>query len=137
MSKNKTKFEVFISKSVSVQLWGDIPLYMGREHASRDKKLPMVNFLIFGQMNIDIKGFQKMKIRPWQGFEKIRKKYIFCQKKSVYCQKNTYFVKKKERYISSQVQSCFCFHTQALANCFNRSHAIGKCSVWITTIKKY
>ena len=25
MSKNKTKFEVFISKSVSVQLWGDIP----------------------------------------------------------------------------------------------------------------
>ena len=25
MSKNKTKFEVFISKSVSVQLWGDLP----------------------------------------------------------------------------------------------------------------
>ena len=32
------------------------------------KKLPMVNFLIFGQMNI--KGFQKMKIRPFQDFEK-------------------------------------------------------------------
>ena len=26
--------------------------HMGLEHASRDKKLPMVNFLIFGQMNI-------------------------------------------------------------------------------------
>ena len=26
MSKNKTTFEVFISKSVSVQLWGDIPI---------------------------------------------------------------------------------------------------------------
>ena len=40
------------------------PAHMGREHASRDKKLPMVIFLIFGQMNIYIKGFQKMKIRP-------------------------------------------------------------------------
>ena len=27
-------------------------LHMGPEHASRDKKLPMVNFFIFGQMNI-------------------------------------------------------------------------------------
>ena len=44
---------------------------MGPEHASRDKKLPMVNFFIFGQMNIYIKGFQKMKIRPLKGFEKI------------------------------------------------------------------
>ena len=43
---------------------------MGPEHASRDKKLPMVNFFIFGQMNIYIKGFQKMKIRPLKGFEK-------------------------------------------------------------------
>ena len=29
-----------------------LSLHMGREHASRDKKLPMVIFLIFGQMNI-------------------------------------------------------------------------------------
>ena len=43
---------------------------MGLEHASRDKKLPMVNFLIFGQMNIYIKGFQKMKIHTLKGFEK-------------------------------------------------------------------
>ena len=41
-----------------------IVLHLGPEHASRDKKLPMVNFLIFRQMNIYIKGFQKMKIRP-------------------------------------------------------------------------
>ena len=44
---------------------------MGPEHASRDKKLPMVIFFIFGQMNIYIKGFQKMKIRPLKDFEKI------------------------------------------------------------------
>ena len=46
--------------------------HMGPEHASRDKKLPMVIFFIFGQMNIYIKGFQKMKIRPLKGFEKMR-----------------------------------------------------------------
>ena len=27
MSKNKTKFEVSISKSVTVQIWGDLPIY--------------------------------------------------------------------------------------------------------------
>ena len=35
---------------------------MGREHASREKKFTMVNFLIFVQINIYIKGFQKMKM---------------------------------------------------------------------------
>ena len=45
---------------------------MGPEHASREKKLTMVNFLIFLQINIYVKGFQKMKIRPLKGFEKIR-----------------------------------------------------------------
>ena len=46
--------------------------HMGREHASREKKLTMVIFLIFVQINIYIKGFQKMKIRPLKGFEKMR-----------------------------------------------------------------
>ena len=46
--------------------------HMGREHASREKKCTMVIFLIFVQINIYIKGFQKMKIRPWKGFEKMR-----------------------------------------------------------------
>ena len=45
---------------------------MGREHASRGKKLTMVIFFIFVQINIYIKGFQKMKIRPLKGFEKMR-----------------------------------------------------------------
>ena len=31
MSKKKTKFEVFISKSVSVQLWGDIPTWWTKD----------------------------------------------------------------------------------------------------------
>ena len=45
---------------------------MGREHASREKKLTMVNFLIFVQIDKYIKGFQKIKIRPLKGFEKMR-----------------------------------------------------------------
>ena len=47
-------------------------LHMGPEHASREKKLSMVIFFIFVQMNIYIKGFQKMKIRPLKGFERMR-----------------------------------------------------------------
>ena len=43
---------------------------MGREHASREKKLPMVNFLIFVQKNVSTIRFQEIKIRPFQDFEK-------------------------------------------------------------------
>ena len=43
--------------------------HMGREHASREKKLSMVNFLIFVQKRI---RFQEIKICPWKGFEKMR-----------------------------------------------------------------
>ena len=46
--------------------------HMGREHASREKKLPMVNFLIFGQKNVSTIRFQEIKIRPFQDFEKMR-----------------------------------------------------------------
>ena len=46
--------------------------HMGSEYVSREKKLTMVNFLIFVQINIYITGFQKMKIRPLKGFEKMR-----------------------------------------------------------------
>ena len=43
---------------------------MGREHASREKKLPMVNFLIFVHENVYRIRFQKIKIGPLKGFEK-------------------------------------------------------------------
>ena len=46
--------------------------HMGPEHASREKKLPMVNFLIFVQKNVSTIRFQEMKIRPLKGFEKMR-----------------------------------------------------------------
>ena len=38
--------------------------HMGREHASREKKLSMVNFLIFVQKNVSRIRFQEIKIRP-------------------------------------------------------------------------
>ena len=49
--------------------------HMGREHASREKKLPMVNFLIFVHKNVYRIIFQEIKIRPWKGFEKFA---FFC-----------------------------------------------------------
>ena len=48
--------------------------HMGREHASREKKLPMVNFFIFVQKNVSTIRFQEIKIRPLKGFEK----FAFC-----------------------------------------------------------
>ena len=45
--------------------------HTGPEHASRKKK-HYGNFFIFVQINIYIKGFQKSKIRPRKGFEKMR-----------------------------------------------------------------
>ena len=47
-------------------------LHMGPEHASREKKLSMVNFLIFVQKNVSTIRFQEIKIRPLKGFEKMR-----------------------------------------------------------------
>ena len=47
-------------------------IHMGREHASREKKLPMVNFFIFGQKNVSTIRFQEIKIRPFGDFEKMR-----------------------------------------------------------------
>ena len=44
--------------------------HMGLKHSSREKKLPMVNFLIFVQKNIYRIRFQEIKIRPLKGFEK-------------------------------------------------------------------
>ena len=49
--------------------------HMGLEHASREKKLPMVNFLIFVHKNAHRIRFQEIKIRPLKGFEKMR---FFC-----------------------------------------------------------
>ena len=43
---------------------------MGLKHASREKKLPMVIFLIFVHKNVYRIRFQKIKIRPLKGFEK-------------------------------------------------------------------
>ena len=39
-------------------------MHMGREHATREKKLPMVIFLIFVQKNVSTIRFQEIKIRP-------------------------------------------------------------------------
>ena len=50
-----------------------IACHMGREHASREKKLTMVNFLIFVQKNVSTIRFQEIKIRPLKGFEKMKK----------------------------------------------------------------
>ena len=47
-------------------------VHMGPEHASREKKLTMVNFLIFVQKNVSTIRFQEIKIRPLKGFEKMR-----------------------------------------------------------------
>ena len=44
--------------------------HMGSEYVSREKKLTMVNFLIFGQKNVSTIRFQEIKIRPFQDFEK-------------------------------------------------------------------
>ena len=46
--------------------------HIGREHASREKKLTMVNFLIFVQKNVSTIRFQEIKIRPFGDFEKMR-----------------------------------------------------------------
>ena len=45
---------------------------MGSEYVSREKKLSMVNFLIFVQKNVSTIRFQEIKIRPLKGFEKMR-----------------------------------------------------------------
>ena len=52
------------------QLWQLWHPHMGREYVSREKKLPMVNFLIFVQKNVSTIRFQEIKIRPFQDFEK-------------------------------------------------------------------
>ena len=44
--------------------------HMGLKHASREKKLSMVNFLIFVHKNVYRIRFQKIKIGPLKGFEK-------------------------------------------------------------------
>ena len=46
--------------------------HMGPEHASREKKMTMVNFLILVQKNVSTIRFQEIKIRPLKGFEKMR-----------------------------------------------------------------
>ena len=44
---------------------------MGREHASREKKIDYGKFFIFVQKNLSIIRFQEIKIRPLKGFEKM------------------------------------------------------------------
>ena len=41
-----------------------VDMHMGREHASREKKLSLVNFLIFVQKNVSRMRFREIKIRP-------------------------------------------------------------------------
>ena len=47
-----------------------IAQHMGREHASREKKLPLVLFFIFVHKNVYRIRFKKIKIGPLEGFEK-------------------------------------------------------------------
>ena len=54
----------------SVQHQNHIPCHLGREYVSREKKLTMVNFLIFVQKNVSTIRFQEIKIRPFRDFEK-------------------------------------------------------------------
>ena len=41
-----------------------IILHMGSEYVSREKKLTMVNFLIFVQKNVSTIRFQEIKLHP-------------------------------------------------------------------------
>ena len=43
--------------------------HVEEEHASREKKLSMVNLLVFVHKNEYRIGFQEIKIHPWGGFE--------------------------------------------------------------------
>ena len=65
---------VFLNKQLTNEAEKDFEAvkHMGREHASREKKLPMVNFLIFVQKNVSTIRFQEIKIRPFGDFEKMR-----------------------------------------------------------------
>ena len=56
-------------KSSSLKSWPSRN-HMGLEHASREKKLPMVIFSIFVHKNVYRIRFQEIKIGPWEGFEK-------------------------------------------------------------------
>ena len=72
----KTKPEIFIQKNIhSIESRIFIRIihskHMGWEYVSREKKLPMVNFLIFVHKNIYRIRFQEIKIIGWEGFEKI------------------------------------------------------------------
>ena len=42
----------------------EVVVHMGREHASREKKLSMVNFFNFVQKHVSRIRFQEIKIRP-------------------------------------------------------------------------
>ena len=65
ISKKRSQESRIQNQTISIR-------HMGREHASREKKLPMVNFLIFVQKNVSTIRFQEIKIRPFGDFEKMR-----------------------------------------------------------------
>ena len=54
---------------------------MGLEHASREKKLPMVIFLIFVHKNVHRIRFKEIKIGRLEGFEKIEFFSLFLMRK--------------------------------------------------------
>ena len=60
----RRKWEVSILASGGEHQSISLHQHMGREHASREKKLPMVNFLIFVQKNVSTIRFQEIKIGP-------------------------------------------------------------------------
>ena len=58
-----------------------MPMYIGPEHASREKKCTMVSFLIFVHKNVYRIRFQEVKIRSLEGFEKIKFFSLFLMRK--------------------------------------------------------
>ena len=79
----KLQFDIQVKRICAVfvtsqPFYGDIitevefVTHMGSEYVSREKKLSMVNFLIFVQKNMSTIRFQEIKIRPFGGFEKMR-----------------------------------------------------------------
>ena len=68
--KSYVHIQIICSNQSSGFVNWDVQCHMGREHASREKKLTTVNFLIFVHKNIYRIRFQKIKIGSWKGFEK-------------------------------------------------------------------
>ena len=67
---NTVKRTAWCSTKWMKEICSHLTVHLGREYVSREKKLTMVNFLIFVQKNVSTIRFQEIKIRPFRDFEK-------------------------------------------------------------------